>query len=88
MAGELLEERGPLLSNPSYPAYLGETFEHVEFAVDWAETLGPAAVLIQASFTYRPGDTITRHYVLRKKGENGRESDAFLIHQDYDPDFR
>ena len=88
IAGDLRKDKAPLLSNPSYPAYLSETFAHVDVAIDWAKALSPGKALVQASMTYRPGDTVRRHYVLYERAEEGAATSTLLIHEEYDPDFR
>jgi len=88
IAGDLRKDKAPLLSNPSYPAYLSETFAHVDVAIDWAKALGPGKALVQASMTYRPGDIVTKRYVLHERAEEAEAPGAFLIHEEYDPDFR
>ncbi|MFO7904142.1 hypothetical protein [Roseovarius sp.] len=87
IAGDLLEDKGPLLSNPTYPAYLGKTLANVEFSVGRTERLGRDSFLVRASMTYSLGDTTTKHYVLRKRGGDGTKTSGFLIHEERDPDF-
>lgn len=88
IAGDLLEKKSTSLSNPTYPAYLSKTLRDAKFSIGRTEQLGPASISVQAFTTYRPGDTITKHYVLQPKSENGMESGALLIHEEYDPEFR
>lgn len=88
IAGDLLEKKRTSLSNPTYPAYLSKTLAEAQFSIGRTEQIGPASILVQASTTYRPGDTIGKHYVLQPKSEDGMESGALLIHDEYDPEFR
>lgn len=88
LAGDILETKTPLLSNPIYPEYLSQSFANVDFSIDWTEKVAPTEVLIQASIIFGPGDLMTRHYLLQKMDADGTGLGTFMIYDKYDPDFR
>jgi hypothetical protein len=80
MGGDLLAKRSPLLGNPTFPAYLQQTYGGAEFSIDKVERLGPADVGIEAEITVND-ETLARRFLLRKDRKG-----AFFIYGETDPD--
>ncbi len=88
MGGTLLETQSPLLDNPTYPAWLVETFAGASFSIDGIETLSEAEVAIEASIVFGVDDAIPRRYLLRRETTESDTLGAFRIHEESGPEVR
>jgi hypothetical protein len=85
MAGELLKKRSRLLDNPTYPAFLINTYGNARFQIDTVKSIGQSALTINASIIYDQDNISQRQYLLRDDSSSGISS-AFRIYDDRSPD--
>ena len=65
LTGRLLEAREPLLSNPTYPSHLINTFQGARFELSGHTVLNNDTVAVDANIIFKPGDVLTRRFLLR-----------------------
>ena len=86
--GEMRESQGGLLENPTWPAWLVQTFGGADLSVDRIETLGPDEVLIEASIIYGADDSTQRRYLLRRAPSGDEPGAPFRIHDETGPELQ
>lgn len=77
LAGELLEKRESLLSNPHYAAQLQDLYRDAQFEVVGYDTLDEDAVAIDARISLNEQEVIRSRFILIKDA-----SGQFLVHQE------
>ena len=87
MAGELLKKRSRLLDNPTYPAFLVNTYGNARFQIDAVKSIGPYAFIINASIIYDQDNISQRRYLLRDESTSGTPL-SFRIYDDRSPEIQ
>lgn len=82
MGGDLLEKRSRLLDNPSYPAFLVETYGSARYSIDNMEIISPTDIAVEASITFDQESTAQRRFLLRKEPSDNGAAGNYLIYRD------
>lgn len=85
MAGDLLEKRLRLLNNPTYPAYLIDTYQNARFLVDRIEPHEPHSIVIDVSILVDQVTISQRRFLLRKEPLSSNGDATYRIYGEVDP---
>jgi hypothetical protein len=89
MAGNLLKKRAPLLSNPTYPAFLIRTFGSARFQIDAVSTIAPSDIAIDATIIFDQDNASHRRYLLHEEASSASDSNpSFYVIDDLTPGIR
>lgn len=82
MTGDFLEKRSRLLDNPTYPAYLRETFGNARFTIDNINTSDSDVIVIDASIIIDQDDISKRRFYLRMENQSESTAPAYYIYNE------
>lgn len=86
LGGDLLEKRRRLLENPTYPAYLTDTYGSARFSIDNIEDRSPANVAIDVSIIIDQTKISQRRFLLQKEQSPAGADTPFRIFGETNPD--
>jgi hypothetical protein len=86
MTGDLLKKRTRLLDNPTYPAYLSETYGNAQFTIDDTKTTDSGDIVIDASITFDSDNISRRRFYIRMEIRSSSPSPALYIYNETQAD--
>jgi hypothetical protein len=86
MSGSHLERHLPLLRNPTWPAYLAETYGATEFSIGRVRSVGANEFVIEAATLHGPEDVIVSAFVLRRETSPENPYGMFRISDEFEPE--
>lgn len=66
LGGDLLKKRSLLMDNPTYPAFLANTYMNASFSILGYTNTGPGTVAVDAVIHFSQNESIGKQYVLER----------------------